>query len=212
MRQKILMIEDDPYTIMGVRSVLKDEFELCAVNTPANLGPLLKRHRYALVILDLDLKEAGNGLDLLATIQRHDCKVLVLTTAFDHESIAACLKAKVNGFVPKRDDAALLLGRVKGAIAGYYMTDPEIVAAITRQNEKKPNLGYRELELIDLAFRHPFATNADFAKWMDTKPGNIGKIFHRLYIKFKVNKRAQLLAELRKFGHRPNTGDDTKRD
>lgn len=211
MRQKILMIDDDPYAIRGVRSVLQDEFEVCGVTSPASLGPLLKRHRYPLVILDLDLKQAGNGLDLLATLQRNECKVLVLTAAFDHESIAACLKAKVNGFVPKRDNPALLLERVKGAIAGHNMTDPEIVATITRQIEKMPYLGYREMELIDLAILNPLATNAEFAEWMDTTPGNIGKMFHRLYIKFQVNKRAALLAELRKFGYRPNTGDDTKR-
>jgi DNA-binding NarL/FixJ family response regulator len=210
MRQKILLIDDDPYALAGIRVALKDEFELCHITGPANLERLLRKHRYDLVILDLDLKEAGNGLDLIATIQRNKCKVLVLTTVFDHESIAACLKAKVNGFVPKRDDDALLLGRVKGAIAGYNMTDPGIVAMFTRQSEKMPRLGYREMELIDLAFLNPFATNAELADRMDSTPGNIGKMFHKLYIKFQVNKRAQLLAELRKFGYRPNSGNDTE--
>jgi DNA-binding CsgD family transcriptional regulator len=117
------------------------------------------------------------------------------------------------GSINSREHTHLqLLKRVQGAIAGYNMTDPEIIAMFTRQNEKMPRLGFREFELVDLSLTNPFATNVDLAARMNTTPGHVGKMFHKLYIKFQVHKRAELLAELRKFGYRAKSGDDAGKE
>jgi DNA-binding NarL/FixJ family response regulator len=202
MKQKILVIDDDPFAILGVRKILEKKFTVVGLGSLANLTTMLKRHQPVLTILDLDLKEFGNGLDAISVIQQHDCKVLVLTTAFDHESRVACLRAQVNGFIPKKRRVELLLDSVIGALAGHNMTDPALIADVQQRAGKLPRIGWRLAELIGMVLAHPFLTNEALAKKMKCSPGHLAGMLHKLYVKFKVHKRHELLIELRRMGYR----------
>jgi DNA-binding NarL/FixJ family response regulator len=202
MKQKILMIDDDPYAIQGVTVLLCEQYDVVGIHTAAEMGKMLKKHKFALVILDLDLKKAGHGLDLIETIKQHGCKVLVLTNAFDQESIFGCLRAEVNGFVPKQDKTTELMSKVQGAIAGHYMTDPTLIAALTRDENRLPKLGWRERELVDWAFFAPTLTCAYYAEQMHLSEGWVNNMFSKLFVKVNVHNRQQLLAELKRRGYR----------
>lgn len=203
MKQKILLIDDDPYVHKGVAALLEPHYQITHAYSIIEVEKLLKNHRFDLAILDLDLKREGYGIDLIPQLQAVDCKVLILTTMFDHESILGCLRAKVNGFAQKQDRTLNLLETVRGVLAGNYMVDPALIAEITREENRLPTFGVREEELMALLFTNSTATSEELAEVMHVTPGRINNMLGTLYRKTGVHKRPQLLAELKRRGYRP---------
>lgn len=203
MKQKLLIIDDDPYSIQGVTALLSEHYDVFGAFTVNEMEKLFKKHTFVLVILDLDLKKGGHGLDLIESIKAQGCKVLVLTNAFDQESILGCLRAQVNGFVPKQEKTEQLLTKVQGAIAGHYMTDPALIAEMARKDNRLPKFGWRERQLLDLIYADPFATSLQYAIKMNLAEGTVNNMFARLYAKLDVHQKAQLVAEVKRRGFRP---------
>ncbi|MEN9865881.1 MAG: hypothetical protein RL748_1471 [Pseudomonadota bacterium] len=205
MKQKILVVDDDPYAVAGVVTALRSKYDVVSAKNPADMEEKLKNNTFALVILDLDFKKRGNGLDHLASIQERGNIVLVLTNEFDQASINTCLRAQVAGYVLK-DSKHDLVAKVNGAVLGQNVTDTALLADFA--NEKRlPKFGWQEVKLIDYIFASPFATETQYANWMGLAAGTIGNKFSSLYAKLGVHSKHELLAELKRLGHRPREVD-----
>ncbi len=208
MKQKILLIDDDPYVHRGVATLLEPHYRITDAYEIVEVAPLLKKQKFDLAILDLDLKNLGHGIDLIPVLQAADCKVLVLTTMFDHESIFGCLRGKVNGYLQKQDRTVELLDMVRGVLAGGYMVNPDLIAEITREENRLPTFGVREEELIGLLYTRPTAYAEELAEAMHVSPGRINNMLGTLYRKTNVHKRPQLLTELKRRGYRPKVPEE----
>lgn len=82
------------------------------------------------------------------------------------------------------------------------MTDPTLIAELTRDENRLPKLGWRERELVDLAFFAPTLTCAYYAEQMHLSEGWVNNMFSKLFVKVDVHNRQQLLAELKRRGYR----------
>jgi DNA-binding NarL/FixJ family response regulator len=207
MTQKILIVEDDFFAAQGIASYLRDFFEVHINFALEDLSALLKKHLFDLVILDVKLQGDANGLDWVGTIQDSGAKVLVLTTQVDQTTKVSCARAKVNGYVHKNEKPESLLDKVRGALAGFLVTEPTMIADMLDPANRLPKLGWREIELVDLFIANPDATNEEFAEKLPLSAGRIKNMFQTLFRKFNVHKRMQLLAELNRLGYRPHTAD-----
>jgi DNA-binding NarL/FixJ family response regulator len=203
MAEKILIIDDDPYSIQGMSALLADQYDVFGAFTVAQMVALLKKHVFALTILDLDLQDEGNGLDLIQTIQEKCGKVLVLTTSHSQANLRACLREQVCGFMHKRKGITSLLPTVRGAIAGHNMTEPSLLSTLTDEESRLPRFGWREQQLINLIYTHPAASTAEYAKMINLAEGSVKNMLGRLFSKMKVHKKIQLLEKLKERGHRP---------
>ncbi len=203
MADKILVVDDDPYAIQGIEAALEGKFEVFGAFTVADMYALLKKHAFALTILDLDLKAEGNGLDLIATIKSNCKNVLVLTTCHNQANLLACLRAQVCGFVHKRTSIDNLLAKVRGALAGYNMTEASLLATLTAEENQLPRFGWRELQLIDLIYAYPAASTLDYAIKLNLAEGSVKNMLSRLFSKMHVNRKIQFLEALKVRGYRP---------
>lgn len=201
MKQKILFVDDDPYAQMGVVSVLRSQFQVVCAKNPVEMEAKLKKQKFALVILDLDFKKQGNGLDHIATVQERGNRVLILTNEFDQASINTCLRAQVAGYILK-DSNHDLAAKVNDALVGHNVTDAELLADYANA-KPLPKFGWRELQIIDYIYERPFAHEVEYARWIGLGLGTIGNKLSALYAKMNVHSKHELLAELKRLGHRP---------
>lgn len=207
MTESILIVDDDPFAADGIAQFLRGHYSTQAVFTFADMLTILKKQRFDLVILDLDMKQQGNGIDYIRLIKETGTKVLVLTTAVDQQSLFSCFRAEVNGYVVKSDQPETLLKKVQGALDGHLMIKPSLLAEATNPDNSPPVFGVREGELVDLFFRHPMASNADLADMINLSEGRVKNMMQAIFKKSGVHKRHELLAELRRRGYRPTEAE-----
>lgn len=212
MTEKILIVDDDPYSIQGISVLLEDHYDVYGAFSKSDMKELLNKHAFALTILDLDLKEDGHGLDLIEDIQTQCDKVLVLTSVMSEANIMECLRKKVNGIMAKKGSPERLLPKVQSAIAGQYVTDPALLADIAIDKMRLPKFGWRQAELINLLYANPGGTREEFAEALGVSVGWVKNLFDRLFKKFEVHNKAHLLQELTRLGYRPIAGKPQDQD
>lgn len=59
------------------------------------------------------------------------------------------------------------------------------------------------IHFIDYIYKRPFAQEADYARWLNLGEGTISNKLGALYTKMGVHSKHELLAELKRLGHRP---------
>jgi DNA-binding NarL/FixJ family response regulator len=105
---RVLVVEDHPMFREGLRATL----DLCAdvevvatAGTAATALAVAERHHPDVVIMDVQLPD-GSGVSLTRTLRDRlpGCKVLVLSSYDDDDTVAAAIQAGALGFVTK--DAA----------------------------------------------------------------------------------------------------------
>lgn len=203
MKYSILIMDDDPFAVDGIARVLQGHYDVTSVYNVAAMRQHLKQQRCDLVILDLQLGQDGSGIDYIRMIKDTGAKVLVLTAAVGLESLLICFRLQVNGYIRKWEEPETLLKKVQGALEGHLMINPKLLLEIIKPENKPPAFGRRELELVELAFAHPEASNAELADMMNLSDGRVKNLFQSIYKKIHINKRAELIPELRRRGYRP---------
>lgn len=114
---KILLIDDSPFILKMIKQGLEARFPACDVKAanPVQTGlpPTTELRHYDLMILDVNLGAAGDGIDWLDQMEaKHGQPPVVLISADDPAEMAA-----------RVTDA--------GAIA-YFAKGPELVADLAR--------------------------------------------------------------------------------
>ena len=114
--KRILIVDDEASIRLLYSQELNDEgYEVDAAGTIAEALALLKEHTYAVVLLDIKLKNES-GLDLLQSLvrERHDMAV-ILSTAFScyKDDFSAWL---ADSYVVKSSDMQELKDEIKRLI------------------------------------------------------------------------------------------------
>ncbi|NUR09606.1 MAG: response regulator transcription factor [Nocardioidaceae bacterium] len=127
---RVLLVDDHPTVLLGLRSVLAgaEEIEVvgavtsgeAAVRTVEELAP-------DLVLLDLAMP-GQSGLETLRAIAEGSpsTRVLVLTASADARDVSEAMRLGASGYVLKDTDGAGLVDAVRTASQGHLPIDPRV--------------------------------------------------------------------------------------
>jgi two-component system invasion response regulator UvrY len=99
----VLIVDDHPIVRRGLKEILKDQTDLAVTETSnaQEALALIKRQRFDIVVLDLELPGIS-GLELLNMITReHKLRVLVLSIYPEDQFAVRVLRAGASGFISK---------------------------------------------------------------------------------------------------------------
>jgi two-component system, NarL family, nitrate/nitrite response regulator NarL len=120
---KILLVDDHPVFRAGLKLLLKEmdpSVEVLQAGTCAEGIRIARQHSLNLVFLDLNLPD-GNGLDCLRDMKaaRPSLPVVLISGEdVDRELIERALELQAMGFVPKSENADMIVAALRTALAG----------------------------------------------------------------------------------------------
>ena len=163
---RILLVDDHPLFLDGVRAALMGDPDLDVVGTAEDLVTALERAavlRPDVVLMDLNLPD-GSGIDatreLLAL--HPSIRVLVMTMSADDDAVVAAMRAGARGYVVKGVGRLDLLHAVRTVAAGGAVFSPTVAdrlggffSGMSAQpgREAFPQLTEREREVLELLAR-----------------------------------------------------------
>ncbi len=118
---QVLVVDDEPVSLELARFVLeKNGFNVVGAESAATARRLMESCDPALILMDVHLGDA-NGLHLVRTLREHsacrDVPVIVVTADSVQETVREAISVDVQGFVCKPYDSAILVDKVKNALA-----------------------------------------------------------------------------------------------
>jgi two-component system nitrate/nitrite response regulator NarL len=149
---KIIIADDHPLLIDGIRSIISSEkvFDLCAVaSNGKQLLQIIPLHNPDLIIMDINLPEI-DGIEAATFIKNTHPEILILciSTYYSKGLLDKLRAIPVEGFIPKQSDSRVVLQTIKQVIDGghifikspkdniYKKEDPvEIALLSTREKE-----------------------------------------------------------------------------
>jgi two-component system, NarL family, nitrate/nitrite response regulator NarL len=120
-RHRILVVEDHQLVGQGLQTALSaNGFEVFRSfsATPEGILDEARACQPALVLLDLELGDAGDGRDLISPLIELGARVLVLSGVTDRIELAKCLEAGALGLASKAETFASVLDKVRRAADG----------------------------------------------------------------------------------------------
>jgi len=192
-----LMVVDDHFVVRSgvVASLaLEDDLEVVAeAETGEQALELYREKKPEVVIMDLRLP-GKNGIETTALLTKEfpGAKVLIFTTYDGDEDIYRATQAGAFGYLLKSSPRTELLAAVRALAKGErYMT-----AAISSRLAARvagPDLSPRELEILQLLGRG--LSNKEIGGKLFISEDTVKRHISNLFVKLKVNDRAQATAE-----------------
>lgn len=163
---RILLVDDHPLFLDGVRAALSGHPDLEVVDTAATRAAALDLAaslRPDVVIMDLNLPD-GSGIDATRDLLAAEpgLRVLVMTMSADDDAVVAAMRAGARGYVVKGAGREDLLHAVRTVAAGGAVFSPSVAdrlgdffggLAALPGRESFPQLTEREREVLDLLAR-----------------------------------------------------------
>ncbi len=192
MLQRVLLVEDHPIALAGLRAMLDAEPDLSVVGEAVSAPGALDRLRETdvdLVVTDVRI-EGSDGIELTKSIRALWPALPVLVLSAHDEAIYAerAIRAGASGYVMKTEPAAVIRHAIQEALAGrVYLSSPmreHIVETYRAGGSAAPLavLTDRELEVYG-HFGHGLTT-AQVAETMLVSPKTVES--HRVNIKRKL--------------------------
>ncbi len=163
---RVLLVDDHPLFLDGVRAALSGDPELEVVGTAEDRASALTQAAALepdVVLMDLNLPD-GSGIDatrdLLAA--RPSARVLVMTMSADDDAVVAAMRAGARGYVVKGSGRDELLQAVRTVASGGAVFSPGVAdrlgaffsgLAAQPGREAFPQLTEREREVLELLAR-----------------------------------------------------------
>ena len=152
MTTKILLADDHPLVLMGIKSALEADggFEVVgAVRSGSEVLPLVGRLRPDVVLLDLRLPKL-DGLGCLDRIraQYPDVKVVLLSMFGEQDRVEAAFAHGASGYVMKSIDAGDLGPAIRQAVEGTAYHPSAFTAAPSTDAAREVGLTERELTIV----------------------------------------------------------------
>jgi DNA-binding NarL/FixJ family response regulator len=190
----ILIVEDHPMFREGLRATLDLYPDITVVDTCATAAAAVTaaaRHRPDIVVMDLQLPD-GSGVTAARLIREHNpgCRVLVLTSHTDDDTVTAAVQAGALGFLTKDAageaiaEAVRMVSRGDGAFTGAVVGSlaRRLTAGDGTHSAVFPQLSAREREVLALlATGHSNAYIADhFVLSLKTIRNHVSNILTKL--------------------------------
>jgi DNA-binding NarL/FixJ family response regulator len=152
---KVILTEDHPLVIEGVKAMLENETEVNCIatcNTGDMLRHLLQKHQPDIVLMDINLPDI-NGIELCKEVKKaYPCIGIIALSINNHPSVIRQMtESGANGYVLKDAGKQEILSAIK-AVAQHKSFFSRSVALALRShgNQLLPSLTRREKEVLEL--------------------------------------------------------------
>lgn len=193
---KLLVVDDHFVVRSGVVAslALEEDLEVVAeVETGDQALALYREKRPDVVIMDLRLP-GKNGIEATAELMKEfpQARVLIFTTYDGDEDIYRATQAGAFGYLLKSSPREELLAAVRALAKGERFMPPAISARLAAR-VAEPDLSPREQEILLLLGRG--LSNKEIGAQLFISEDTVKRHISNLFVKLKVNDRAQATAE-----------------
>ncbi|MDY3917399.1 MAG: response regulator [Candidatus Limivivens sp.] len=198
-RLKVMIADDEPMVCVVVQSSIHwEELELELVGVAHDGLGLMEKMKAAkpdIIITDISMPELG-GLDFIEQVRRENgtCRFIIISSYRQFEYAHKALKNNVEDYLLKPIDEQELnetLLRLKTAILGERMHDPEVVERLMTNNQKdKENIRRIFLEQLIAQDAAPNLDEDAIARQYGIQFGD--GIYQAVEVKFDVSSQGKL--------------------
>lgn len=198
---RVIVVDDHPVIGFGLERLLRDAVpEVVIVGTATSVdGALVAigEARPDVVICDLMLGAAPEGLRLLELVRRGpEASPVVIYSAYDAPALVlAAFKGGAAAYVRKSSRPAAMAEAVRAAASGKRLFDPDLVRIA---NGARPAPSGREREILRLVAAG--SSNLETAHQLALSPKTIESHLRRMYMRYGVFSRTELIAVARDQG------------
>jgi two-component system nitrate/nitrite response regulator NarL len=193
---RILIADDHPLMIKGIREALSTDSELEIVaeaNSGAQVVPLVTRTSPDLVLLDLRMPEM-DGLAVLEQMQQTypSVKVAMLSVINDPAEVSRALELGACAYIVKSIDWADLAAAIRQAASGTFFCVSGLAfatAAAPELNGNGAGLSGREVEILQGVARG--LSNRAIARELWLSDQTVKFHLHNVYRKLGVSNRTE---------------------
>lgn len=201
---KVIIVDDHPVVLEGLSTGLSQYPQIEVVDTAPSLEQgmrLVGCGGFDLLVTDLYLSEARDGLDLMrfARQKAPDCKVVVLSYSHQPDDIFDANQAGADAYLVKDSDLDEISEAFSVVMAGGRPAlKPELEAALWKKlrhmepGELPYGLNEREWEVLRLMAVG--ATNEEIAQKLFVSPRIVRRANTAIYRKLEVRNRAEAVA------------------
>ena len=196
---RILLVDDHPLMLMGIRSMLEGKPGIEVVGTAGNgVEALEKAAALKPDVMMLDIVMPGmDGIELARRMRAEmpDTALLVLSSDTSLVTLEPLLNIGIDGFLPKTSDASAMLDAIHSVAAGYEYFGTDIARLIERISLAKKasdNLFTpRELDVIRLSCKG--LQYKEIAGQLGIKYLTVVTIKNNIFRKLGINNTVELV-------------------
>lgn len=196
---RILLVDDHPLMLMGIRSMLEGKPGIEVVGTAGNgVEALEKAAALKPDVMMLDIVMPGmDGIELARRMRAEmpDTALLVLSSDTSLVTLEPLLNIGIDGFLPKTSDASSMLDAIHSVAAGYEYFGTDIARLIERISLAKKasdNLFTpRELDVIRLSCKG--LQYKEIAGQLGIKYLTVVTIKNNIFRKLGINNTVELV-------------------
>lgn len=220
---KILLVDDETLLTDSLEIILSLTSEYKVIGKAKNgieALAIMQQEVPTLALVDLNMEQMG-GIELIRLIKQDYpmVKILVLTTFYDKDNIAAALTSGANGYLLKDSGREAMLLSIRNIVNGQSVLDSKVLEQLTQfvkpeqpsSNQKREapisnqpidtieypvDLTKRELEICSMLAEG--YTNRQIASFLFISEGTVKNYISSIYDKYQIHDRAALVVALRK--------------
>jgi DNA-binding NarL/FixJ family response regulator len=211
---RVLIVDDQELFREGLRTILSAYDSIEVVGEASHGEEALRRFASSkpdVVLMDLKMPVLG-GVEATRRLRAAapDCKVIVLTTFDDDESIFEGLRAGAVGYLLKDTPSTKIVDAIHAAVRGASPLEPavaaKVVAEFTRLSERaqRPDpateLGLSDREVQVLRQLATGAANKEIASALRISEGTVKNHLTNVFIKLGVQDRTHAALKARELG------------
>lgn len=202
---KILLIDDDPFVCMSLRTILSTQDDIQVLGTGSSGEDAIRLYRSCVpdvLLMDIQMQPVS-GLAAGETILREfpDARILYLTTFSDSEYIAQALRIGARGYLIKQDIEGIAPA-LRAVMSGQRVFGGSIAAMLQPQPSgfSGEDLGLSERELQVLQEVADGRSNREIAQALYLSEGTVRNYISTLLDKLQLRDRTQLAIYYYKHG------------
>ena len=198
MKKKILLVDDHPIVLNGLKAMLDslESYEVTgALSNPLHAFDYLKSFDIDILITDLEMPEM-HGMELIRKVkENYNCKIVVLTMHSERSKLDEAIELGIDGYVLKdsdRDEFVFALNSISKGKQFYSSTLMESgINEPKEAAEAKEKLTDREMEVLKMVAEGH--SNVEIGKMLFLSPKTVDNHRTNLMRKLEVHNVVELV-------------------
>ena len=199
-RISVVLVDDHPMVLAGLRSLLQRREDLKIVGDASSVADALRvatELKPDVVLMDLRLPD-GSGVDACREIRSAlpGTRVIFLTSYAEEQARMSTVLAGAAGFLLKDIAHEKLVDAIHAAHEGRPLQEPAVVEAVARRVKADSRLSKQEYRVLALVVEGK--TNREIGEALELSEKTVRNYLSNAFQKLGVSRRSQAVAEFLK--------------